>query len=524
MPLSVDARSTPPGVGERGASINDGQTLVDLVCQIGTAPRGRPEFGTLAGEYQLMEEIGRGAFGTVYRAIHPLIGKEVAIKVLDESSLDDTSLERRFVTEARSVNRIKHPNIVDIFGFGELANGQKFYVMELLTGETLAALRKRAGALPSRAAIEVLEPLADALDAAHEVGILHRDLKPANVFLHRAPDGSVSVKLLDFGVAKVLGGHDPAHTKTGGAIGTPAYMAPEQWAGGTAAAAADVYSLGVIAYELLTGRRPFAPSEVRDRFKHGLHTPPDSASRINPQLPRAVDALLARMLAKAPAERPHSARAAVRLLRQTLLGSGSERAGESAVDPAALPVGEAVIGAKLVRRRFGVWVALGAVARTGRTNQRRSCVGGAARRRGSARGDRAPAVDERGRSGRGQARAPRCCGVVGRSPDRQRHPAGAGSSRLERHRAANRRSRVCSANPSLGAGPRPHHYLRRPASPQLTRSQGAACGSQRARVLKLRAGNVALRVCLKTCRIRQLRRPTAARSRRAADAMVQSPR
>jgi hypothetical protein len=234
--------------------------------------------------------------------------------------------------------------------------------MELLTGETLAALRKRAGALPSRAAIEVLEPLADALDAAHEVGILHRDLKPANVFLHRAPDGSVSVKLLDFGVAKVLGGHDPAHTKTGGAIGTPAYMAPEQWAGGTAAAAADVYSLGVIAYELLTGRRPFAPSEVRDRFKHGLHTPPDSASRINPQLPRAVDALLARMLAKAPAERPHSARAAVRLLRQTLLGSGSERAGESAVDPAALPVGEAVIGAKLVRRRFGVWVALGAVA------------------------------------------------------------------------------------------------------------------------------------------------------------------
>jgi serine/threonine-protein kinase len=291
-----------------------------------------------------------------------LSAKDVAIKVLDKSSLDDTSLERRFLTEARAVNRSKHPNIVDIFGFGELANGQKFYVMELLTGETLAALRKRVGALPSRVAIEVLEPLADALDAAHDVGILHRDLKPANVFLHRAPDGSVSVKLLDFGVAKVLGGHDPAHTKTGGAIGTPAYMAPEQWAGGTAAAAADVYSLGVIAYELLTGRRPFAPNEVRDRFKHGLYTPPDSPSRINPQLPRAVDALLARMLAKAPVERPHSARAAVRLLRQTLLGSGSERAGESAVDAATLPVKEAVIGAKLVmRRRFGVWVALGAV-------------------------------------------------------------------------------------------------------------------------------------------------------------------
>jgi tRNA A-37 threonylcarbamoyl transferase component Bud32 len=363
MPLKLAAGSPPARVGERGVSFNDGQTLVDLVCQLAPASRGRPELGTLAGEYQLVEEVGRGAFGTVYRAIHPLIGKEVAIKVLDESSLDDTSLERRFVTEARAVNRIKHPNIVDIFGFGELANGQKFYVMELLTGETLAALRKRAGALPPRVALEVLEPLADALDAAHDVGILHRDLKPANVFLHRAADNSVSVKLLDFGVAKVLGGHDPAHTKTGGAIGTPAYMAPEQWMGGTAAAAADVYSLGVIAYELLTGRRPFAPSEVRDRFKQRLYAAPDPASRINPRLPRAVDALLARMLAENPTERPRSARVAVTLLQQALLSSGSELAERPAVDPETLPVEKVVTGSKVVaRRRWAGWVALSAVA------------------------------------------------------------------------------------------------------------------------------------------------------------------
>jgi serine/threonine-protein kinase len=362
MPLKLEAARAPSRVSERGASINDGQTLVDLVCQVGPTSRGRPELGTLAGEYQLIEEVGRGAFGTVYRAVHPLIGKEVAIKVLDESSLDDTNLERRFVTEARAVNRIKHPNIVDIFGFGELANGQKFYVMELLTGETLAALRKRAGALPPRAALEVLEPLADALDAAHEVGILHRDLKPANVFLHRAADGSVTVKLLDFGVAKVLGGHDPTHTKTGGAIGTPAYMAPEQWAGGTAAAAADIYSLGVIAYELLTGRRPFAPSEVRDRFKQRMYTPPDSASRINPQLPRAVDALLARMLAETPAERPRSARVAVTLLRQTLLGLSSELEHRS-LDVETRPVEKLVTGARVAtQRRRGIWVAVGAFA------------------------------------------------------------------------------------------------------------------------------------------------------------------
>jgi tRNA A-37 threonylcarbamoyl transferase component Bud32 len=362
MPLKLEAESMRARLDQRAPSLNDGQTLVDLVCQVGLTSHGRPELGTFAGEYQLLEEVGRGAFGTVYRAIHPVIGKEVAIKVLDESSLDDTSLEQRFVTEARAVNRIKHPNIVDIFGFGELPNGQKFYVMELLTGETLAALRKRAGALPQRVALEILEPLSDALDAAHDVGILHRDLKPANVFLHRAADGSVSVKLLDFGVAKVLGGRDTAHTRTGGPVGTPAYMAPEQWTGGSAAAAADVYSLGVIAYELLTGRRPFAPSEVRDRFKQKSYSPPDSASRINPQLPHAVDALLARMLAQRPADRPHSARTAVTLLRQALLSSDSALA-VLAVDPGTLPVEKVVIGQKVMaRRRLGVWVGLGAVA------------------------------------------------------------------------------------------------------------------------------------------------------------------
>lgn len=363
MSLKDEAARAPRRADDRRASLFDGPTLVDLVCQVGPTPYGRPEPGTRAGEYQLTEEVGRGAFGTVYRAVHPLIGKEVAIKVLDESSLDDTSLERRFVTEARAVNRIKHPNIVDIFGFGELANGQKFYVMELLTGETLAALRKRVGALPPRVAIEVLERLADALDAAHDVGILHRDLKPANVFLHRAPDGSVSVKLLDFGVAKVLGGHDSAHTKTGGAIGTPAYMAPEQSSGGIATAATDVYSLGVIAYELLTGHRPFAPSEVRDRIARGRYGPPDPASRANPQLPRAIDAPLTRMLAERPADRPQSARDAVTLLRQALTSLPSKRIQDPSVDPETLPVEKVVSGSQIpIGRRSGMWVALSAIA------------------------------------------------------------------------------------------------------------------------------------------------------------------
>lgn len=352
----------PAHIEDRRTSLNDAPTLVDLVCQVGPTARGRPELGTRAGEYQLVEEVGRGAFGTVYRAVHPVIGKEVAIKVLDESSLDDASLERRFVTEARAVNRIKHPNIVDIFGFGELANGQKFYVMELLTGETLAALRKRAGALPPPVVMEVLEPLADALEAAHAVGILHRDLKPANVFLHRAPDGLVSVKLLDFGVAKVLSGQDAAQTKTGAAIGTPAYMAPEQFAGGSVTAAADVYSLGVIAYELLTGRRPFRPSEMRSRFGQGPCAAPDSACGINPQLPQTIDPLLTRMLAQQPAKRPQSAREAITLLGQVLLSSGTEHAEAPSIQPRRLPAAKPVslMGAR--SRRWGMWVALSAVS------------------------------------------------------------------------------------------------------------------------------------------------------------------
>jgi eukaryotic-like serine/threonine-protein kinase len=312
----------PPSGGDEKTAVNQGRTLVDLVCAAAPrpeeAPRAQLAVGTAAGDYELVEEVGRGAFGTVYRAVHPVIGKEVAIKVLDRTSMRDDRLEQRFVTEARAVNRIKHPNIVDIFGFGELDSGHTFYVMELLSGETLAALLKRVGALPPRAALDVLEPLALALDAAHQAGVVHRDLKPANVFLHRTPDGSVALKLLDFGVAKMLDLHDPAVTVSGDAIGTPAYMAPEQWDGNSSTSASDIYALGVMAYQLLTGHRPFRASGVQELIKAQLLEPPRVASSLNPALPASVDAPLARMLAKQPAERPGRATEAVAALRRAL--------------------------------------------------------------------------------------------------------------------------------------------------------------------------------------------------------------
>jgi serine/threonine-protein kinase len=317
-----------PEATEAGSEVaNGGATLDQLVCEPAHAlvrpARGHLPVGTQAGDYQLAEQIGWGAFGTVYRAIHPVIGKEVAVKVLERASDHDARLEQRFVTEARAVNRINHPNIVDIFGFGELENGQKFYVMELLSGETLRSLLSRVGALPPRVALEVLEPLADALDAAHSVGILHRDLKPANVFLHRNAGGAVVVKLLDFGVAKVLEANDAGATNSNHAIGTPAYMAPEQWENETVGATSDIYALGVIAYEVLSGERPFRSTAMRHLVKLHLFEEPRPASSINPQLPAAADKILVRMLAKLPAERPSSARKAIFLLRYSLLGSGS---------------------------------------------------------------------------------------------------------------------------------------------------------------------------------------------------------
>src|SRR5262245_25851487 len=188
----------------------------------------------LVGEYRVEGKLGQGAFGMVFKATHPLIGKVVAIKVLARKYSVDPEIVSRFMAEARAVNQIRHRNIIDIFSFGTLDDGRQYYVMEYLDGEPLDALLDRAGNLSLADALPILRGIAKALDAAHAKGICHRDLKAENVFLANDPDGNgVWPKLLDFGIAKLLGPEDnfKYKTRTGMPVGTPYYMSPEQCRG-----------------------------------------------------------------------------------------------------------------------------------------------------------------------------------------------------------------------------------------------------------------------------------------------------
>jgi serine/threonine protein kinase len=214
--------------------------------------------GTAIGDYVVDGELGHGGMGVVYSATHPVIGKRAAIKVLKSSS--NPAAVERFIQEARAVNQIGHPNIVDIFDFAQLPDGRRYLVMDLLVGESLRARVKR-GPLPVAESCAVLDEIASALAAAHGKGFAHRDLKPDNVFLSTV-GGRLDVKLLDFGLAKLLPTSQITNervfrTATGVQLGTPDYMSPEQLrAEPDVDHRTDIFALGVVAFEILTGTRP----------------------------------------------------------------------------------------------------------------------------------------------------------------------------------------------------------------------------------------------------------------------------
>jgi serine/threonine-protein kinase len=303
--VDVDATYHPPGEvtgGGAGLAVAAAPAIDEPPPSTDLVP------GTVVGEYKVDKKIGEGGMGAVYSATHPMIGKRAAIKVISSALGTDASAVNRFVQEARSVNQIGHPNIVDVFAFGELPDGRNYFVMEYLQGESLADRIGRV-AMPLGEAIEILDQVADALEAAHEKQIVHRDLKPDNVYLAAVRGGRTMVKLLDFGIAKLSVPDGPGSggvqkTRTGMMMGTPGYLSPEQARGKNVDHRTDVYALGCMTFEIVCGRLPFIADNAMDIVLMHMTTPPVRASSIWPEIPAPLDDLIARMLEKEAAARP----------------------------------------------------------------------------------------------------------------------------------------------------------------------------------------------------------------------------
>lgn len=251
------------------------------------------------GHYRLDRLLGSGGTGEVWLAYNTTADRAVALKVLAAVHADDTAFRRRFTREARLAAQVRGPHLVPIHSFGEL-DGRLYIEMEFIDGLDVAALLRRHGRLEPEQAVEIVTQTAAALDAAHRGGLVHRDVKPSNIMVQ--PDGMVY--LIDFGTARR--GDQPAITATGNVVGTLAYMAPERF-DGAAGPRADQYSLACVLYECLTGQRPFDDSEAPRLLRaHLLDTPPLASAR-NPGVPPALDAVIARGMAKDPDRRWSSA-------------------------------------------------------------------------------------------------------------------------------------------------------------------------------------------------------------------------
>lgn len=257
---------------------------------------------TLEGRFQLIRLLGEGGMGAVYEGRHMRLDARVAIKVLSRELAEDERQRRRFLREARAAVRIRHDNVVQIIDFGE--EPVAYFVMEYLDGIDLAQLLQRTRSLPWDRVRGLILPMMRALGAAHKVGIVHRDVKPSNVFLtHR--DGEEVVKVLDFGIAKVAdsGVETRGVTRTDEVVGTVAYMSPEQALAHPIDARSDVYSTGILVFELLTGRTPYVASTQYQIMHQHITSPVPSLLSFDPSIPPAVDLVVARALQKRPIDR-----------------------------------------------------------------------------------------------------------------------------------------------------------------------------------------------------------------------------
>ena len=277
--------------------------------------------GTVVGDrYRLIEKLGAGGMGAVYRGEHLSLKKRVAVKFLHREMSSNQELVARFEREARTAANLDHPNVVAATDFGRLADGTFYLVMEFVEGRSLRKLMQQDGPLPHARVMRLLRQVGAAVTRAHSLGIVHRDLKPENIVVADREGERDVVKVIDFGIARVTKADGPQLTQLGTVFGTPEYMAPEQAMGQPVDAAADQYALGIIAFEMFTGRRPFLADDAIDLLRMHVGAAIPNASQFA-SLPSAVDPVFARMLAKRPSERFENVQSALTALDQALTGT-----------------------------------------------------------------------------------------------------------------------------------------------------------------------------------------------------------
>ena len=259
----------------------------------------------LADRYRILRVLGEGGMGRVYLAEHVRMGRRSAVKVMSPTLAPTPDAISRFNREAANASSINHPNVAAIYDFGETADGTLYLAMEFIDGETLAAMIRRVGPLPLAVAGDLIRQIADALNAAHQLGIIHRDLKPDNILITRDSNGKDQVKVVDFGIAKTARGGGQTVTTIGMSIGTPEFMSPEQLAGEPLDSRSDIYSLGLVAFTMLTGQAPYPALASKQSLVQRLTERPRTLAEVKPGTawPAHVQAALDRAMSPEPVDR-----------------------------------------------------------------------------------------------------------------------------------------------------------------------------------------------------------------------------
>ncbi len=294
-------RDKPKGLAAGAARRRQRETAADR-ARIGSV---------IAGSYRIDEIIGRGAIGAVFAGMHLRLERPVAVKFVDPSLVDDPEIRARFKREAKIAAQIGSSHAVEVFDYGVGEDGAPYLVMERLNGEDLHARMQREGRLSVDRALRIAKQVCRALGAAHTIGIVHRDLKPENIFLVERDGVTEFVKVVDFGLSTFVQSDDTRLTRAGQSVGTPLYMAPEQAGAHAFDARVDVYSLGVLIFEMTTGRLPFEATTLQALLVALATQPPRSIRYYAPELPIELDDLVLRFIARDPRVRPKSAAAAL---------------------------------------------------------------------------------------------------------------------------------------------------------------------------------------------------------------------